>query len=84
MNLFKKILKEYQTQKRYTSSMINALLEIFFICLLRNHEKNMIVPNPAGKKQEKNIILYWNISNYIMQPLRSRNYLRFLITANDN
>lgn len=36
--------------------MINALLEIFFICLLRNHEQNMIVPNPAGKKQEKNII----------------------------
>ena len=30
VNLFKKILKEYQTQKRYTSSMINALLEIFF------------------------------------------------------
>ena len=56
VNLFKKILKEYQTQKRYTSSMINALLEIFFICLLRNHEKNIIVPNPAGKKQEKNII----------------------------
>ena len=56
VNLFKKILKEYQTQKRYPSSMINALLEIFFICLLRNHEKNMIVPNPAGKKQEKNII----------------------------
>ena len=56
VNLFKKILKEYQTQKRYTSSMINALLEIFFICLLRNHEKNMIAPNPAGKKQEKKII----------------------------
>ena len=37
--------------------MINALLEIFFICLLRNHEQNMIVPNRAGKKQEKNIII---------------------------
>lgn len=56
VNLFKKILKEYRAQKRYSPSMINALLEIFFICLLRNHEKNMIVPNPAGKKQEKNII----------------------------
>lgn len=28
VNLFKKILKEYQAQKRYSSSMINALLEI--------------------------------------------------------
>ena len=36
--------------------MTNALLTIFFIHLLRNHEKNMIVPNPVGRKQENNII----------------------------
>lgn len=68
VNLFKKILKEYQTQKRYTSSMINALLEIFFICLLRNHEKNMIVPNPAGKKQEIQDIRLSRAAELLKQP----------------
>ena len=41
--------------------MINALLEIFFICLLRNHEQNMIVPNPAGKKAGKKYYFYSEI-----------------------
>jgi len=61
VNLFKKILKEYRAQKQYSPSMINALLEIFFICLLRNHEQNMIVPNPAGKKAGKKYYFYSEI-----------------------
>ena len=56
LNIFEKILEEYQNKKLYGSSMTNALLTIFFINLLRSHEKNMIVPNPVGKKQENNII----------------------------
>ena len=55
-NIFKKILEEYQNKKLYGSSMTNALLTIFFINLLRSHEKNMVVPNPVGRKQENNII----------------------------
>lgn len=56
LNMLEKILEEHHNQKLYCSSMTNALLTIFFINLLRNHEKNMIVPNPVGKKQENNII----------------------------
>lgn len=54
--IFRSILREYNDQKTYYTSMLNALLTTFFIQLLRKHEKDVIVPNPSGKKQEENMI----------------------------
>ena len=56
VKVFQSDLSQQKKDLDRLNLVLNALLEIFFICLLRNHEKNMIVPNPAGKKQEKNII----------------------------
>lgn len=62
--IFDEILEEYHRQKSYYNNLINSLLTIFFIILLRRHEKDMILPNPSGRKQEKNMIF---IFKYIEQ-----------------
>ena len=60
--------------------MINALLEIFFICLLRNNEQNMIVPNPEGKKQEKSKPLHYIPSDGYHMYVGKNNYQNEEIT----
>ena len=55
-HIFFRILDEYHSRKNYFSSLINALLTEFFIQLLRDHEKDVIVPNPSGHKPEENMI----------------------------
>ncbi len=50
------MLKEYEKQDSYYGSLLNALLTTFFIGLLRKYEKNILVSNPSGRKQEENII----------------------------
>lgn len=55
-HIFEQILQEYTLKNAYYNSLINALLTTFFIQLLRQHEKDVIVPNPSGKKQEENMI----------------------------
>ncbi len=56
LQIFDKILNEHEAKKSYSSSMTNALLTIFFITLLRNHEDSMTAANPSEKKQENNIV----------------------------
>lgn len=60
--------QEYIRQENYYNSLLNALLTTFFIQLLRKHEKSIIAGNPAGKKQEENIIF---ILKYIEHHLNT-------------
>lgn len=66
--LVEQMYEESVQQKSYYNSLLNALLTTFFIQLLRKHEKSIIAVNPAGKKQEENIIF---ILKYIEQHLNT-------------
>lgn len=54
--LIQEMIAEFGEQKSYYNVLLNSLLTNFFIKLLRRHEKNVLVPNPTGNKDEKNII----------------------------
>ncbi len=64
--LVEQMYEEYLRQESYYNALLNALLTTFFIQLLRKHEKSIVSVNPAGKKQEDNIIF---ILKYIEQHL---------------
>ncbi len=66
--LVEQMYQEYVRQESYYNSLLNALLTTFFIQLLRKHEKSIVAVNPAGKKQEENIIF---ILKYIEQHLNT-------------
>lgn len=50
------IIDEFNNQQSYYDTLLNSLLINFFIKLLRRHEKDVLVPNPTGHKNEQNII----------------------------
>ena len=50
------IIDEFNEEKSYYEVLLNSLLTNFFIKLLRRHEKNVLIPNPAHHKDEENII----------------------------
>lgn len=54
--LIEEMTDEFHNQKNYYDVLLNSLLTNFFIQLLRRHEKDVQVPNPAGHENEKNII----------------------------
>ncbi|MDE7185948.1 MAG: AraC family transcriptional regulator [Lachnospiraceae bacterium] len=54
--LIEEMADEFRHQKNYYDVLLNSLLTNFFIQLLRRHEKDVQVPNPAGHQDEKNII----------------------------
>lgn len=54
--LIKEMVNEFRHQRNYYDVLLNSLLTNLFIQLLRRHEKDVLVPNPAGHKDEKNII----------------------------
>ena len=56
LTLLQEIIDEFHDQKYYFDVLLNSLLTNFFIKLLRRHEKNVLVPNPTGHKDEQNII----------------------------
>ena len=55
------IYSEFQSDLP-SERMLNTITTKLFISLLRNHEKNVLVPNPSGNTVEKNIV---KIMNYI-------------------
>lgn len=61
-NLVLEIYSEFQCDLPYSERMLNTITTNLFINLLRNHEKNVLVPNPSGNTVETNII---KIMNYI-------------------
>ena len=54
--LVRQMWQEFHSQKNYYDSMLNALLTTFFIQLLRNHEKTVVINNQNEKYQDENII----------------------------
>lgn len=56
LELIQEIVDEFKNQKNYYDALLNSLLINFFIKLLRRHEKDVLVPNPTGNKDEKDII----------------------------
>lgn len=56
LGLLNEINTEFSLRGNYYSSLLNALLTNFFIKLLRGHEKDVLVPNPTGRRPEENII----------------------------
>lgn len=62
------IYSENARDLKYKNRMLNSLISAFFIILLRNHEKDVIVPNPAGEEYDANIIF---ILNYMQSNFRT-------------
>lgn len=54
--ILREIINEFNDEKSYYEVLLNSLLTNFFIKLLRRHEKNVLIPNPANHKDEENII----------------------------
>jgi AraC-like DNA-binding protein/mannose-6-phosphate isomerase-like protein (cupin superfamily) len=62
------VLEEYFGTRSYKERMLNSILNMFFITLLRNHEKAAITPHPEGKEPDKKII---SILNYIQNNYKT-------------
>ena len=67
-NLVLQMREEFLQQKQYSGTLLNALLTAFFVCLLRYHEKDVVLPNANSLKIEGNLIF---ILKYIEQHYRS-------------
>lgn len=52
----RQIFYEFRRNKRYKSTMLSSLLAIFFVTLLRNHEKDVIVPSVKPSAMNENVI----------------------------
>lgn len=50
------LYQEECDNKRYKNAVKNQLVELFFSLLLRNHEKDLCLPNPNGSDEENNFI----------------------------
>ena len=50
------IIREFQRNRRYKSTMLSSLLAIFFVTLLRNHEKDVVVPSIKPAVMSENVI----------------------------
>ena len=50
------ILREYQRNNRYKNTMLTSLLSVFFVELLRNHEKDISIPSLNFASGNENIV----------------------------
>ena len=50
------ILREYQRNNRYKNTMLTSLLSVFFVELLRNHEKDISIPSLSFTSGSENIV----------------------------
>ncbi len=44
------------SDKRYKNAVKNQIAELFFSLLLRNHEKDVFIPNPTGENDEPDFV----------------------------
>lgn len=60
------IYHEYNSRKKYCRKLMNYYLSIFFTLLIRNHERDVFIPNPAHNAPEHNFIymLHYLQNNY--------------------
>lgn len=68
MNYIALAYEEFEAVLTYKKRMLNSILNMFFITLLRNHEKDVIIPHPEGKTPDNKIIA---ILNYIQSNYRT-------------
>lgn len=66
LDLILRLYQESKEMKPYAAQMLNSLVTTMFIILLRRHQQHLTVPNPAGNKNNQDImfILNYIISNY--------------------
>lgn len=50
------LYREECSDKRYKNAVKNQITELFFSMLLRNHEKDVFIPNPTGKNDEPDFV----------------------------
>lgn len=50
------LIHEYRRNKRYKNTLLSSLLSIFFVTLLRNHEKDVIIPIVKSSVMNENLI----------------------------
>lgn len=60
------LCREYRRNSRYKNTMVIALLSVFFVILLRSHEKDVIIPSvsPSVMNEETIFILQYMQKNY--------------------
>ena len=58
--------REFKRSLRYKKNMMNAILSAFFILLMRNHEKDVIIPTVSQSVMTENLIfmLHYLQENY--------------------
>lgn len=79
--LLKKMLKEYTEHRHYYNTILNALITLFFLKLLQNHEKDVIVPNPETNEMDENIIFILNYMTEHYNTITLNGLADFFITA---
>lgn len=50
------ILREYQRNQRYKNTMLSSLMSVFFVYLLRVHEKDIFIPTLSSSVMNENTI----------------------------
>lgn len=50
------ILREYQRNQRYKNTMLSSMISVFFVYLLRAHEKDVFIPTLKSSVMNENII----------------------------
>ena len=50
------LIHEYRRNKRYKNTLLSSLLSIFFVTLLRNHEKDVVIPTVKPSVMNENMI----------------------------
>lgn len=65
-NYVLQLYREYQRNKRYKNTMINSLISLFFVVLLRNYEKDVVIPgmNPSVMNENTIFILQYMQKHY--------------------
>ena len=54
------VYEEFTDSQNYKKRMLNSIMNMLFIHLLRNHEKDAVIPHPEGKVPDTNIIAILN------------------------
>ena len=86
---------EYHRNRRYKNNMLNSILSAFFITLMRNHEKDVIIPTISKSVMNENLIFILrymqdNYNNITLQHLADffnyspRHIERIIKTATGN
>lgn len=71
--------QEINRDRPYKKRMVNSILTVFFITLLRNHEKNVVIPSLNNERINKDVI---PILRYIQDNYKSLSLKDLSLTFN--